>query len=363
MVNTRFFLTSALSVALLLGCGGDRSEPDGVGVVSQAIGPCNETVPTNRFIDGFPAYAQCATTMNSDIYSNNGVDTATTAMGSDWVRTQFSGGYQCTELAHRYLLFKWHVMWLPRGDAGTWCDTMPTAGSGVVQTTTPVHGDLMVFGPGSCGADPTTGHVAVVDVVGAPGTKLSAVQQNVASRSSYAPTCAKCYLHVVANDGAASGAGGAPSSGGSGGMLGSGGASASSTGGVPVGAGGVLPVGAGGQLFAAGGALVTPPAAGGASAMPVVASGGALTTVPSAAGGAVSVAPGGAAAPGYAGAAGSPLAQGEPAATSGTSCSVRRGAAVVPARDSAMLVLATLVGLAGLRGRKPRHRCRSRTPC
>jgi hypothetical protein len=35
-------------------------------------------------------------------------------MGSDWVRTQSSGGYQCIELAHRYLYFKWNVKWIPQ---------------------------------------------------------------------------------------------------------------------------------------------------------------------------------------------------------------------------------------------------------
>jgi hypothetical protein len=126
---------------------------------------------------------------------------------------------------------------------------MPTAGSGVVQTMTPVHGDIMVFAPGSCGADSMTGHVAVVDVV---GTKVSAVQQNTASRTSYAASCAKCYLHVVANDGSmgAAGAGGAANGGApgtaSGGTTAAGGASSGAGGFPPFGAGGFPPFGAGG---------------------------------------------------------------------------------------------------------------------
>src|SRR6185436_15547616 len=99
----------------------------------------------------------------------------------------------------RYLHFKWGVTWTPRGNAGTWCDTVPPDTSGVVQSTTPVHGDLIVLAPSSCGADATTGHVAVVDTV--EPTRLFAVQQNRASRGRYDLTCAKCYLHVVANDG------------------------------------------------------------------------------------------------------------------------------------------------------------------
>jgi surface antigen len=105
------------------------------------------------------------------------IDTSTTSLGADWIRTQGSGGYQCTELAHRYLHFRWNVTsWLPRGNAGTWCDTQPTAASGVVQTTAPVHGDLIVFAPGSCGADATTGHVAVVDTVDAAKAQVTVVE-------------------------------------------------------------------------------------------------------------------------------------------------------------------------------------------
>jgi hypothetical protein len=167
-------------------------------------------VPANRNIDGFPAYAQCAGSTNSAIYSNNGIDTSTTQMGSDWVRTQWSGGYQCTELAHRYLYFKWQVKWIPNGNAGAWCDTQPPANSGLVQTMTPVHGDIMVLGPGSCGADMSTGHVNVIDVVN--GDKLVAVEQNGARRGTYQLSCAKCFLHVMANDGTATASTTAPTS-------------------------------------------------------------------------------------------------------------------------------------------------------
>jgi hypothetical protein len=139
--------------------------------------------------------------MSSAIFSNNGIDTSLTSMGADWVRTQYSGGYQCTELAHRYLYFKWQVKWIPNGNAGLWCDTMPPANSGVTQTMAPVHGDIMVLAPGSCGADATTGHVNVVDVVDAAKAKVIAVEQNGARRGTYNQTCAKCFLHVVANNG------------------------------------------------------------------------------------------------------------------------------------------------------------------
>jgi hypothetical protein len=106
---------------------------------------------------------------------------------------------------------------------------------------TPVHGDVMVLAPGSCGAAAGVGHVNVIDVVAATG--LTAVEQNPAGRNSYyTQSCAKCFLHVVANDGTAGGGVVATGSGGSGaagmpaistGGAGSGGAAAApGTGGV-----------------------------------------------------------------------------------------------------------------------------------
>ncbi len=170
----------------------------GVCRASGAANICDETVPSNRFIDGFPAYSQCTASSSSSIYSNNGVDTTTASGGTGWVRTQGSGGYQCTEWAHRYLYFKWNVQSVPNGNAGTWCDgTIP---SGLVKTTTPVHGDLMVFAPGSCGADATTGHVAVIDVVNTNAT-VTFVEQNSANRRSCANGTAACFLHATANAG------------------------------------------------------------------------------------------------------------------------------------------------------------------
>jgi len=191
----------ALAGLLIASCLEDAGASREVGLAREALSVCDETVPATRYIDGIPAYAQCAASENSAIFSNNGIDTSTTQQGSDWVRTQWSGGYQCTELAHRYLLFKWNVKWLPNGNAGAWCDTQPTASSGVVQTTTPVHGDLMVLAPGSCGAAASTGHVNVVDVVDNATGRLIAVEQNRAGRNMYMQSCAKCFLHVVANDG------------------------------------------------------------------------------------------------------------------------------------------------------------------
>lgn len=156
---------------------------------------CNETPPTDRAIDGIPAYAQCSTSTSGSIYSNNGIDTRTTSGGSGWVRTQYSGGYQCTEFALRYLYFKKNVKSVPSGNAGTWGDkTLP---AGLVKTTTPVHGDLIIFAPGSCGAGATTGHVAVIDIVN--DSMLTIVEQNGASRRRCKVSCAKWFLHADAN--------------------------------------------------------------------------------------------------------------------------------------------------------------------
>jgi hypothetical protein len=202
MIEARRFLGLLVSASLgFAGCAQGGDEGVELGVATEALSACNETVPDTRYIDGIPAYAQCDATQSSAIYSNNGIDTSTTSMGADWVKTQYSGGYQCTELAHRYLYFKWQVKWIPNGNAGAWCDTMPPANSGMVQTMAPVHGDIMVLAPGSCGADATTGHVNLVDIVDAAKAKLTNVEQNGARRGTYMQSCAKCFLHVVANDG------------------------------------------------------------------------------------------------------------------------------------------------------------------
>ncbi|HKU36918.1 MAG TPA: MYXO-CTERM sorting domain-containing protein [Polyangiales bacterium] len=215
MIQARRHLGWLICSIVLFACA-DSGAPDAVevGVTTSALNACNETVPADRNIDGIPSYAQCPENAQSAIYSNNGVDTATTAMGAGWVRTQYSGGYQCTELAHRYLYFKWQVKWIPNGNAGSWCDTMPPANSGMVQTMAPVHGDLMVLAPGSCGASASTGHVTVVDIVDAAKAKLTVVEQNGARRGTYNQSCAKCFLHVVANDGSSTGAPVPPAAGG-----------------------------------------------------------------------------------------------------------------------------------------------------
>jgi hypothetical protein len=244
MPSARPSATLRLVLPCLIGlgsaCGPVGEEP--LGRESEAINVCDETVPSNRYVDGLPAYAQCDATTAS-IWSNDGVDTAASSQGDGWVRTQQGGGYQCTEWAWRYMHFRWNIDYR-HGDAREWCDGMLPAT--LVKSTTPVHGDLIVFDAGVCGADATTGHIAVIDTVNDAQAKVTLVEENQAGRRTSNESCALCFLHAVANDGTAvgaagaggraAGAGGAPSDAGSssGGATARGGAS-SFAGGVATG--------------------------------------------------------------------------------------------------------------------------------
>lgn len=311
---SRVLQLGALSPLTFAGCSGPVSEPEPVAEISQAINVCEETVPANRFVDGLPAYAQCDSTSNSAIWSNNGIDTALTSQGAGWIRTQRSGGYQCTEWAWRYMHFRWGIDY-QNGNAGGWCDgNLPATLSKV---STPVHGDLIVFAPGVCGADGTTGHVAVIDVVNASAGTITLVEENNAGRRNSKISCATCFLHAVANDGTSNGgAAGGPSSGGGGATnANTGGASSGGrapSGGAPM-TGGAGPVSSGGSNL------------GGAAHSGGATSGGTLTATggiagssgtPGSSGGAVSVSSGGAVSTG-----GNPFtggAPGSPTATGGT---------------------------------------------
>jgi hypothetical protein len=181
-------LSTVAVVALAAGCS---SAPEQVDQSDEAVDTiCNEKVSAS--IDGIPAYAYCG---NFDVWSNNGVDTKKVSGGTGWVQSEHGYGYQCVEFAVRYMHFQWKV-------SASWgvmyakqmCATHP---SGVTVTTKPVHGDLVVFGAGSCGADPTAGHVAVVDTVGS--STFTAVQENTAGKYTWNKTCASCFLHAASN--------------------------------------------------------------------------------------------------------------------------------------------------------------------
>ena len=180
----------AVAAVLALGCS---SAHENVGESSAQVDyVCSES--PSATLDGIPAYAYCG---NFNVWSNNGVDTKSASGGSGWVRTEGGYGYQCVEYAIRYSHFKF-------GTGTSWginyaqqmCATHPARMS---KTTTPVHGDLMIFGGGSCGADATAGHVAVVDVVKA--TTVGVVQENSAGKQTFNKSCASCFLHDAKNTG------------------------------------------------------------------------------------------------------------------------------------------------------------------
>ena len=240
-------------VSAMLGCAGPDPATESLGQVALGVDVCSETVPADRNVDGIPAYAQCDDTTSSNIWSNNGIDTSTASLGSDWIQTQRGGGYQCTELAYRYMHFRWQIDYR-HGDAREWCDgDLPST---LVKSTTPSHGDLIVFDGGVCGADATTGHIAVVDVVDASGGKVTLVEENRAGRRSANTSCATCFLHAVANDGSSSGAGsgggGGATSGGAGGLSSAGAPATGGRGSAAGGAGGSVEGGRGGEMPAGG---------------------------------------------------------------------------------------------------------------
>lgn len=175
--------------------GSSSAEP--VTDAEASLNVCDEVVPEELFVDGIPAYSQCAASESEGIWSSDGINTSTAQPG-DWRRTQWGGGYQCTEFANRYLYFVWGVESVPNGNAGSWCDSEPP--EGLVQAATPVHGDLIVFAPGSCGASPETGHVAVIDIVDEAANRVEIVEQNRAGRRRTDFDCAACFLHAVSND-------------------------------------------------------------------------------------------------------------------------------------------------------------------
>ena len=242
MVTQQIRISALLLCAAFAACSQDglhEASGDEVAVVSAALDACSAAPAAT--LDGYPAYAQCAATTLGPIYSNDGINTSTTSQGPDWILTQGSGGYQCTELVTRYFHFKWKVPVAPwggliNGNASAWCDgAMP---AGVVKTNAPVHGDAIVLAPGSCYASAATGHIALVDQV--TGDLMTSVEQNSARAGLFMKSCALCYLHVVANTGTDTGSG----------SLGAGG---SGTGGMPGGAAGQPAQGAaGGQPVANG---------------------------------------------------------------------------------------------------------------
>lgn len=147
-------------------------------------------------LDGIPAYPYCS---NTNVWTDNGVDTLASSGGSGWVQTEGGYGYQCVEFAVRYFYFKWNVSrnWFV-GYAKDMCGTHP---SDVSVTSNPVHGDLAVITPGCGGADATAGHVGAVDSVSS--STFVMVQQNPAGTYTWPKSCVSCFLHAQGNGGTA----------------------------------------------------------------------------------------------------------------------------------------------------------------
>ncbi len=178
-------MRKALLVLLCLGC----SSTENLGASIERVDMiCSEAASAT--IDGIPAYEYCG---NFDVWSNNGVDTKSTSGGAGWIRTETNYGYQCAELALRYLHFRDGIttVWKGISYADEMCATHP---AGVSVVLTPAHGDLMVFGAGSCGADSVAGHVAVVDTVNA--STIDVVQQHPAGKVTWNTACASCFLRA-----------------------------------------------------------------------------------------------------------------------------------------------------------------------
>ncbi len=179
----------------VVGCS---SSPDeSVAAVSEPLTTpaslCGKAALTT--IDDIPAYPNdCG---NVNVWSNDGRLTQKVAgTGAGWVQTEGGYGYQCTELAVRYthFLFGTSPHW-GIAEAKDMCGTHPTD---LTKTSSPVHGDLMVFTANDCvGA---AGHVAVVSSVS--GKTVSVVQQNEGStgKGTYNESCAACFLHAARNN-------------------------------------------------------------------------------------------------------------------------------------------------------------------
>jgi hypothetical protein len=93
MESERRWLGGLRAAGAFSGCtmqvpAGDRNA-ESLGRISLAMDVCSETVPSSNYVDGIPAYAQCPASQNSAIFSDNGVDTATSSQGSGWTRTQW----------------------------------------------------------------------------------------------------------------------------------------------------------------------------------------------------------------------------------------------------------------------------------
>jgi len=120
-----------------------------------------------------------------------------------YTNTNSGFGFQCAELAYRYFWFRYKKRLVLYAASDLCNGPLP---DGVTRFRpnqgTPVPGDIIVFGPNSCGADPTYGHIAVVTRWWNKDS-VQIAQQNTLSPSTTIAnvhvTCACAFLHAVEN--------------------------------------------------------------------------------------------------------------------------------------------------------------------
>ena len=159
---------------------------------------------------GFPVF-------NSDhcyghaIYSTSGKDTYSDDPFHNRTVTNSGFGYQCVELAYRYMGWRWSKwIWVSNGASdlcnGPLVDSRGAPVKGLQRFRpgggTPVPGDLFVFANGVCGADAQYGHVAVITRVWNKDS-VQIAQQNVVSEKytiqNVKLACACSIIHADNN--------------------------------------------------------------------------------------------------------------------------------------------------------------------
>jgi surface antigen len=136
-----------------------------------------------------PSCGTVMTTFNGVSARSNGPNQCTGNSCGGWGTYGYQ--YQCVELAQRYFgtLYGTAPVWY--GNAIDLCNTYP---SGVVKTSSPVSGDLVVFNSG------TYGHVAVITSV--TSSSVNVIEQNSSPNgvNTYSRgSNVACYLHATKN--------------------------------------------------------------------------------------------------------------------------------------------------------------------
>ena len=212
-------LCSAFAVLLMSSaCGGVSSEgsespsTEELGAVEQRA-LCHTPA---AWYDGYAMFSNSScgdADFAADAWMNGGSNACSAGSSGCYLT---GDSWQCVEWAERYFWFKWDVRGFYAGNDIRWGEIngaidMCTRSSQyytdrrlqkLSASSTPIRGDLMVWSPGVCGADPTWGHVAVVTSVGS--TSVGVAQQNAGSNylaPSVSRSCAACWIRATANTG------------------------------------------------------------------------------------------------------------------------------------------------------------------